>query len=149
MDDTINALGGILLNAVPTLLLLIFLYIYLKSVFFTPMERVLRERDDATKGARRSAQESLTKAEAKAAEYEETLRQARNEVYKEQEEIRKRLKAQQDVHIAEAARQSKSSVQAAKDALAAEVASARAGLEAESRMLASRIADTILDRRHA
>ncbi len=149
MDATLNALGGILLNAVPTLLLLIFLYLYLKAVFFSPMEKVLRERDDATKGARRNAQESLTRAEAKAAEYEETLRVARNEIYKEQEETRKRWKLDQDAQIAQAAQQSKTLVQSAKDAIAGEVASARASLDAESRTLASRIADTVLDGRAA
>ena len=95
MEATLNALGGILLNAIPTFLLFLLLHFYLKSVFFGPMEKVLHERDEATAGARRRAQESLAKAEEKSRQYEETLRNARNEIYKEQEEQRKLWQAEQ------------------------------------------------------
>ena len=43
MDATLLALGGILLKAVPTFLLVILLNFYLKAMFFKPLEKVLRE----------------------------------------------------------------------------------------------------------
>ena len=48
----LHALGGILLRAVPTFLLIILLHFYLKSIFFKPLERVLEARSEATEGAR-------------------------------------------------------------------------------------------------
>ncbi|MBI3207590.1 MAG: hypothetical protein HYZ37_01660 [Candidatus Solibacter usitatus] len=127
MESTLNALGGILLNATPTFFLIIFLHFYLKSFFFKPLEKVLRERDDATTGARRKANESLS------------------EIYKEQEEQRKQWKAERDVQIAAAQQSAKAMVEAAKAGIAAEADAAKQSLEAQSRQLASQIADSMME----
>lgn len=145
MEATLNALGGILLNAIPTFLLFLFLHFYLKSVFFGPMEKVLHERDEATAGARRKAQESLAKAEEKSRQYEETLRNARTEIYKEQEEQRKQWQAEQAKLIAEAAAKTKAALAVAREQLAAETAAARQSLEGDSRELAARITAQVLE----
>jgi len=44
MDETLRALGGILLRAIPTFVLVVLLHFYLKFVFFKPLQRVLRQR---------------------------------------------------------------------------------------------------------
>ena len=62
-----HALGGILLHAIPTLLMVVFLHFYLKSIFFKPLEKVLHQRYEATEGARKLAQQSLEEAAAKGA----------------------------------------------------------------------------------
>ena len=69
MDSILRDLGGILLRAVPTFLLVIFLHFYLKSVFFGPIQRILQKRYEATEGARKLADESLARAAQKTAEY--------------------------------------------------------------------------------
>jgi F-type H+-transporting ATPase subunit b len=79
MEATLHALGQILLQALPTFFLVLLLYVYLRAVFFKPMARVLAERSDAIEGSQRRAQESLERAAAKAAAYEESIRAARNE----------------------------------------------------------------------
>src|SRR5271169_6760095 len=91
MGDTLHALGQILLNAVPTVLLLLLLYFYLKYMFFKPMEKVLRERYEATEGSRKMAQEALERAAARTAEYEVALRAARTEVYQAHEVLHQQL----------------------------------------------------------
>ncbi|MCC6369332.1 MAG: hypothetical protein IT165_37895 [Bryobacterales bacterium] len=149
MEATLNALGGILLNAIPTFLLIILLHFYLKAVFFKPLEKVLHERDEATAGARRRAEDSLAKAEGKARQYEESLRQARNEIYKEQEETRKKWQGEQAAQIAEASRRAKEMVASAKEQIAVETAAARQALDGESRTLAAQIAETVLQGRAA
>lgn len=149
MEATLNALGGILLNAIPTFLLFLFLHFYLKSVFFGPMEKVLHERNEATAGARRRAQESLAKAEEKSRQYEETLRNARNEIYKEQEEQRKQWQADQASQIADAAGKSKAALAVAREQLAAETSAARQALEIDARELATRISSQVLEGRAA
>ncbi len=147
MESTLNALGGILLNAIPTFLLIILLHFYLKAMFFKPLERVLHEREEATEGARRRAEESLAKAEDKSRQYEETLRAARNEIYKEQEQQRLAWKAEQDKQVAEAYEKTRAQVAAAREQLARDTAAAKASLESDSQALAGRIADSLLARR--
>ena len=95
MEQTLQALGGILLKAIPTIVLVLILHFYLKRMLFAPLERVLKQRDEATPGARSAAEESLEKAERRAAEYEAAIRDARSEVYKEQEAARNQLIADQ------------------------------------------------------
>src|SRR5258708_24591062 len=97
MDAMLHALGGILLRAVPTFLLIIFLHFYLKSIFFKPLEKVLKARYDATEGARKLAEQALEQAAAKTKQYEAALFAARTELYQAQE---KAFKDMQDHHAA-------------------------------------------------
>src|SRR5579862_5456019 len=91
MEDTINALGGILLRAIPTFCLVVFLHFYLKYVFFKPMGKVLDARYQKTEGARLMAEKALARAAEKMAEYESAMRAARSEVYAAQEQLHKEL----------------------------------------------------------
>ena len=83
MEATLHALGEIVLKGLPTFFLLILLHFYLKRTFFAPLEKVLAERYEATTGARKQAESAMARAEAKAKEYEEAIRNARTEVYKD------------------------------------------------------------------
>ena len=56
-------------------------------IFFKPLEKVLRQRYEATEGARKLAEQSLERAAAKTAEYEAAMRAARAEVYQAQERL--------------------------------------------------------------
>ena len=89
MEQTLQALSGILLKAIPTVFLLIILHFYLKAMLFRPLQKVLKQREELTAGARRAAEQSLEAAERKAQEYEAKFRDARAEVYREQEETRR------------------------------------------------------------
>jgi F-type H+-transporting ATPase subunit b len=144
MDDTLRALGEILLKAVPTFLLVVLLHFYLKKVFFRPMERVLQQRFEATEGARRVAEQSLLRAAARTAEYEAAMRAARSEVYQSQEQLYKRLQESQAAQIAAARHSAEAGVRTAKGQLAGDVEAAKSGLAGESDMLAGEIADSIL-----
>jgi F-type H+-transporting ATPase subunit b len=76
MDEVLRSLGGLLLAAIPTFLLVVALHFYLKRVLFGPLARVLQQRYEATEGARRAAQDMLAQVSAKQAEYESALRNA-------------------------------------------------------------------------
>jgi F-type H+-transporting ATPase subunit b len=145
MDRTLHDLAGLLLKAVPTLLLVLVLHFYLKRMFFRPLERVLKARYDATEGARKLAEESLARASEKAAEYEQAIRAARAEIYREQEQFRQQLRQQQAAAFQEARRNADELVKQAGESLAGELAEARQTLERESQTLAGRIVKRILD----
>ena len=149
MDAMLHALGGILLRAVPTFLLVILLHFYLKSVFFKPLEKVLRQRYEATEGARKLAELSLQQASAKTAEYETQLRAAKAAMYLAQEQLRKQLLEREAAAVAEARKNGDAAVNLAKTQLAADVEAAKASLAADSESLANQIAETILRRNAA
>ena len=119
MEATLHALGEILVQALPTFFLVLLLFIYLRSMFFKPLERVLAERREATEGARKKAAEALDRAKAKAADYEEKIRAARNDLYREQEEIRRKWRDDQSAQVAAARQSAEASVKEAKARMAA------------------------------
>ena len=147
MESTLNALGGILLRALPTFFLVLLLHFYLKRVFFSPLEKIRKQRYDATEGAKKAAEASLAKAEAKAAEYEAAIRAARNEVYQEQEKVRMQWMFEQAAKTASARANADALIRSAQAALADQVDEARQSLRAQSESLADEIANSVLRRR--
>ena len=124
----LHALGGILLRAVPTFLLVILLHFYLKSVFFKPLEKVLRQRYEVTEGARKLAAQSLEQAAAKTAAYEEQVRAAKAEMYQAQEQLHKQLQEREAAAVAEARARADAALKQAKEQLAADVEAAKASI---------------------
>jgi F-type H+-transporting ATPase subunit b len=146
MEQTFEALGGILLKAIPTVVIILFLHFYFKNMLFAPLRKVLKQRDELTTGARKAAETSLANAERKAQEYEEKLSAARAEVYKQQEDIRKQWLQEQAAQTAEARSRVEGVVKEARTQIAAETEAARQNLLQASEALADQIATRILTR---
>ena len=142
----LHALGGILLRAAPTFLLVVLLHFYLKSMFFKPLKKVLDQRYEATEGARKLAEQAMQEASAKTAQYEAALRAARAEIYQAQDKLHKELQECEAQAVADAHRSADAAIDSAKTLLAQDVEAARAALAAESDTLAGRIAEAILRR---
>jgi F-type H+-transporting ATPase subunit b len=149
MEETLRALGEILLKAVPTFVLVLLLYFYLSRMFFRPLEEILQKRYAATEGARKLADESLAKAAAKTAEYEAAIRAARGEVYNELGQLRRQLQADHAAAIEKARHEAEAQISAAKAELQQEVSRLKQQLAGESDALATQIAESILGRRAA
>jgi F-type H+-transporting ATPase subunit b len=147
MEQTLQALSGILLKAVPTILLLIVLHFYLKAMLFRPLQKMLSQREALTAGARRAAEASLAAAERKAEDYEAKFRDARAEVYREQEETRRVWIEDQAKQIAAGQARTAETLAAARKQMEVEKASAKASLVDTSAAMADKIATTVLARR--
>jgi len=145
--DTLNALGGLRLKAIPTICLLLIVHFYLKWMFFRPMRDVMEKRREMTEGARASADAMLKTAAEKAAELDAALRKARDEIYQQQEETRRRWITEQASQLDEARRQSREAVHKAKLELEGEAEQARRALSATADALAEEIAQSLLRRR--
>jgi len=145
--DTLQALTGILLKAVPTIILLLIVHFYLKAMFFRPLQKVLAERRAATEGARESADAMVKTAAEKAAALEAKLRQAHEAIYQEQEEARRKLLAEQSARVEEAKRQSRELIHQGKLELEAETAAAKRQLAATVDALAEQITSSLLRRK--
>jgi F-type H+-transporting ATPase subunit b len=144
MEQTLQALTGILLKAIPTVIILVILHNFLKAVLFGPTEKMLKERDALTGGARNIATHSLAEAERKTKEYEAKLRDAKAAVYKNQEEMRRQWLEDQAKQIEQAHANAAVMVSNAKKEIVAEAAVARASLESSSQALADQIATNLL-----
>ena len=147
MDQTLQALGVLFLKALPTFILVLLLHFYLKRMFFAPIERTLKAREEATEGARKQAEAALANAEKRAAEYEAALRAARAELAREQELRRNQWRAESAATIVDARAAAHAAAKQARAEIAAEAAAARQALASESQALAGDIARSILERR--
>ena len=146
MESTLHDLGGLLLKAVPTIVLLLIVYAYLRWMFFRPLEKVLAERKQATAGTREKAESLLRKAEQTAAIIQDKLRQAREEIYQEQEEARRRWTSDQSAQLEQARHNAREMIHQAHTELDAETAAAKRELAATADTLAEQITRTLLER---
>ncbi len=85
MQETLRQLGGLLLGSVPTVIMLVLLYAIYTFLVHKPLAKVLAERRAKTEGAIEKASADVAAAEAKTAEYEQRLREARVAVFRQQE----------------------------------------------------------------
>jgi F-type H+-transporting ATPase subunit b len=146
MESTLHDLGGLLLNAIPTIVLLLVVYVYLKWMFFRPLEKVLAERKHATAGTHEKAQALLAKADLTAAAIQEKLRKARDEIYQEQEEARRQWTSDQAAKIEQARASARDMIHQAQLELESETAAAKRELAATADTLAEEIARRLLER---
>jgi F0F1-type ATP synthase membrane subunit b/b' len=146
MEATLQALGQLLLKAVPTVVLLLFVHFYLKAMLFRPLEAALGKRREVTEGARAAAEQLLAKASERAAAIEQKLREAREKIYSEQEETRKRWVAEQTASIDAAREASHAKLHEAQERLAAETEAAKRDLAGTADALAEEITRTLLER---
>jgi F-type H+-transporting ATPase subunit b len=149
MEDILRSLRPILLNSVPTFCFLLFLVWYLRAMYFRPFANLLKQRYEATEGAKKAAEESLRQAELRVAGYEEKLRAARNEIYAQQDKSLKNLEAQQSAQLETVRRDAEAKIAEARGELAAEVDEAKTSLNAQSSELADQIVSRILGGRAA
>jgi F-type H+-transporting ATPase subunit b len=147
MGQTLQALGGLLLQAIPTICLLLIVHFYLKFVFFRPMREVLDKRREATEGARHSAAAMLQKATEKADALDAALRKARDEIYLENEATRRKWIDEQSARLEEARKESRERIHQAKLEFEAQAAVAKKSLEATAESLAEEITRSLLARR--
>lgn len=136
-----------MVKAIPTVGFLILLYYYFKTMLFGPLERVLKQRADLTEGARRAADASLAAADRKQQEYEARFNEARAEVYRAQEETRRKWLEDQAAQVAEARKQHEALVHASKQQIVADAASARQDLATRAGTLADEITSVVLARK--
>jgi len=144
MEKTLQDLADLVLAAVPTIVLVVVLHIYLKAVFFRPLDKVLAQRDAATKGAIRDAEASLKRAEEKAEEYETALRNARSEILQAQEAERQRLRREQGDAVIAARKRGSALIEDARKKIGAEADSARQALAGDTERLAGQIVANVL-----
>jgi F-type H+-transporting ATPase subunit b len=144
MDETLRQLWGLLLGSVPTVILLTLLYVLYTVIVHKPLRRVLEERRSKTEGAIEKSRADIAAAEARTAEYEQKLREARASVFKRQETRRQAAMQARTNAVSEARTKAQAQVQEAKKNIEADRVEAQAGLQSDVAALAREIVGRVL-----
>lgn len=127
------------------LLFIIFVFV-LNRILFRPVGRVLDERQTLTEGATNEARAARRRYEAKLAEYDATIRQARAESYRRSEQERAAALEERRQTIEAAKQHANSLIEEAKLDIKGQAGLARTSLESEARQIAEQISRTVLGR---
>jgi F-type H+-transporting ATPase subunit b len=144
MDQTLRQLGELLLGSVPTVILLAFLYVLYTVIVHKPLQRVLAERRSKTEGAVEKSRADIAAAEARTAEYEQRLREARAALFKAQETRRQAALQTRANAVNEARSRAQQQVDAAKRDIEKDKEAAQTGLQGEAAALAREIVRRVL-----
>ncbi|MFY9558830.1 MAG: ATP synthase F0 subunit B [Terriglobales bacterium] len=144
MDQTIRQLGGLLLGAVPTVILLGALYVLYTVLVHKPLMAVLVERRNRTEGAMEKARADIAAAEARTADYEQRLREARLIIFKSLEARRQQAMQSRAQALAQARARAQEQVKAARAGVEQDKQQAFATLQGEAGRLAAEIVRTVL-----
>jgi F-type H+-transporting ATPase subunit b len=144
MDQTLRQLGELLLGAVPTVILLATLYILYTFLVHRPLAVVLAERRDRTQGAMEKARADIAAAEARTAEYEHRLREARQKVFKNQEARRQQATQSRTQAVNQARTRAQEQVKQARAAIEVDKQQAMSSLQSDAARLATDIIRVVL-----
>ena len=141
-----HQLGELFLGAVPTVIIFLFFYLFLRWAFFTPILKAMAERKGLIEGARSEAASVEAAARQELDTYTQALRSARSQVYAEQEVARQAVLDERAQLLRAMRTRSQEEVTEAKKKIAANTTAARAEIERQTPALAGEIARIILER---
>ena len=144
MQETLRQLGELLLGSIPTIILFLFAFASYRYILHAPLVRVLEQRHALTTGAVEQARADVAAAEARTAEYEQRIREARQAVYRVQEARRQQALQLRAGVVQEARARASQMIADARAALERDLASAKAALEPQSDRLAGEVIRTLL-----
>jgi F-type H+-transporting ATPase subunit b len=132
------------LQLAPILLILLVFYFILKLILFQPLLKVIAEREARTIGAQKAAEAAQAAAKEKDKQYQDALKLARSEVYKEQESARKKFLDERAAQLKEARAKAATVVAASKQHIESEAVAARREIESTTTPLAAQVARRVL-----
>jgi len=145
MDETLRQIGELLLGSVPTIVFFLLLFALYTALVHKPLTRVLSERNARTQGAIQKARADVASAEARTAEYEQKLREARLALFKAQEARRAQASQARAAALAVARENANAQIEQARAAIESDKAVAKGLLEGEAGRLATEIVRVVLD----
>ena len=144
MEEIFQQIGALLLGATPTILLFVALVLAYQFLVQGPLTRALAERRARTEGAIENAHKVISRAEARAAEYAEKLRQARAEIFKMREARDKQRTAEREAALDVARMAAGARVSQARAEMDAETESARQTIQGSAGELANQVVRAVL-----
>jgi F-type H+-transporting ATPase subunit b len=144
--DILQQLGGLFLEAVPTVIIVFLFYLFMRWAFFAPIQKAMAERSARIEGARAEAAKVEAEARQEVETYNEALKKARAEIYAQQELARQAVLEDRAKLLKAMRARAEEEVAAAKKKIVAEFTAARAEVEREAAALGGEIARAILEK---
>jgi F-type H+-transporting ATPase subunit b len=144
MDQILNELGGLVLGAVPTMILFILLVIAYGLLVRRPLDRILNERRARTSGAMEQAKGAMAAAEAETGAYEEKLRKAKTELFEARELRLKQWTAERETALEQVRKIAQERVSSARQGIEQSIGDAKSQIEDTSAELSSRVLAAVM-----
>jgi len=144
MEQTLRQLGELLLGSVPTIILLASLFVLYTFLVYRPLTAVLAERRNRTQGAMEKARADIAAAEARTADYEQRLREARQKVFQTLETRRQQATQVRNEAVNQARARAQEQVKQARGLLEQDKQEAMGKLQSDAGRLATEIVRTVL-----
>jgi F-type H+-transporting ATPase subunit b len=144
MEETLRQVGELLLGSIPTILYMLLLWGCYTVLVHRPLTRVLAERRSKTEGAIEKARADIAAAEARTAEYEQRLREARVAIFKSQEARRQQALQRRAAAVEDARKQAHTEIEKAQAAIEQDKIAAQERLQGETAKLAAEIIRVVL-----
>jgi F-type H+-transporting ATPase subunit b len=142
--ELLHQLGELFLGAVPTVVIVLLFYFFLRWAFFTPIQKAMAERSALIEGARAEAVKAEAEAKQELDSYSDALKRARGQIFAEQEAARQVVLDERAQVLKAKRAETQEQVRKAKDQIAAELAAERAQVELETPALAMDITRVVL-----
>ena len=126
--------------------LVLLLAVILDRLMFRPLMGVMKAREDAAASARKLADRAADEARAATREFERRTAEARGEVYRQMDEMRRVALAERAALVEDTRREADKVLADARAQLDQDVAAARGRLDAEADVLGAEAASRILGR---
>jgi F-type H+-transporting ATPase subunit b len=144
MQEIFQQIGALLLGATPTILLFVALVLAYQFLVQVQLSLALAEGRARTLGAIENAHQAISRAETRAAEYAEKLRQARAEIFKMREARDKQRTAEREAALDAARKAAGARVGQARAEMDAEADSARQVIQGSAGELANQVVRAVL-----
>jgi F-type H+-transporting ATPase subunit b len=141
-----HQLGELFLGAVPTVIIFLLFFLFVRWAFFTPIQKAMAERRALIEGARADAARVEVEAKHELDTYNQTLKSALSKIYGEQEDARQAVLDERAQLLRAMRTRSQEEVTEAKKKIAADMSATRAQIELQTPALANDIARVILER---
>ena len=135
------------LSVVWVIFFVLLLTAVLNRLLFKPLMRVMEERQRAISSARELAERSALEARRAAAEFDQKTGEARAELYRQMDEMRRTALDERAAIMARTRAEAESEIAAASAKLQAEADEARRRLSTDAETLGAAVAERILGRK--
>ena len=132
------------LSMLVTVLYVIVLYLFLSRFFFRPVVQILHKRRQLIEGRLEESRKRIEVVEKRTDEYEQAMRSARADAYRQQEAERDKALSEKAELVAKAKREAETAVQEGRARLRSEADAARAKISGDLDALAKRLSTAIL-----
>ncbi len=126
--------------------LFLVMVIFLNSMLFKPMLKIMEEREKKIGGNKKLAEESECRAEEIISEYEAKIADAKKEANKERDKVRSAAEAEEDKMIKAAREKAGDMIADLREKISVEYKEAEGLLQAQSREMGKEVAQKILGR---